>query len=407
MSAAVTESHSSWPARASRTSVAIAPAPASSAVRRAVGVAELAREQLGQHAAERAALGDLRDQLGGGVPEHDAAVGIGGDDRVGDAPEDRRDAVLLARRPPRRGARCGAPPRPSSRTPRAPRPRRRAGAAGAGRRSPACPARRRRRSRSARRPSSRSRPRSTGSSGASRPSAARSSSATGREVASTSAASTSLTGSRSPPRLSTGAPSAARRTSSSSSSRRRAQASAPSRLTACATICAQHRARVEVGREQGADALQLARRRARAALGLLQLHALDGGGRRHAQALGERHVGVVELARAPPQQRDDAGGGARALVRDRHGQQRGARHAAALLGRDARVAAEAARGDDAALAQRQQLEADRRRARARRARPRARPRGARGPRRRPASGAPRARATRAARRCCGPWRARR
>ena len=54
-------------------------------------------------------------------------------------------------------------------------------------------------------------------------------------------------------------------------------------------------------------------------------------------------------------------------MRDRHGEQRGAGHAAALLGRDAGVAAETARGDDAALAQGQQLEADRRGARAREA----------------------------------------
>ena len=53
------------------------------------------REQLGEHAAERAALGDLRDLLGRGVPEQDAAVRVGGDDGVGDAPEDRRDAILL------------------------------------------------------------------------------------------------------------------------------------------------------------------------------------------------------------------------------------------------------------------------------------------------------------------------
>ena len=123
----------------------------------------------------------------------------------------------------------------------------------------------------------------------------------------------------------------------------------------------QHRARIEVGGEQRADALQLARGRARAPLGLLQLDALDGRGRGHAEALGERDVGVVELARAPPQQRHDARRRARAVVADRHREQRGARHAPALLGRHARVAAETAGGDDAALAQRQQLEADRRR----------------------------------------------
>ena len=130
---------------------------------------------------------------------------------------------------------------------------------------------------------------------------------------------------------------------------------------------AQHRARIEVGGEQRADALQLARGRRCAALGLLELHALDRGGRGHAQALGERDVGIVELARAAPQERHDAGRGACAVVADRHREQRGARHAPALLRRDARIAAEPARGDDAALAQRQQLEPDRRRAGAREA----------------------------------------
>ena len=95
MSAAVTESHSSWPARESRTSVAMAPA-GEHALGRAVAVAELTRQELGQHATERAALG-ICVSLGGRVPEHDATFRVGCDDGIGDAPEDRRNAVLLAR----------------------------------------------------------------------------------------------------------------------------------------------------------------------------------------------------------------------------------------------------------------------------------------------------------------------
>ena len=69
MSAAVTESQSSWPARASRTSVAIAPAPASMPWAEWSASPSSLVSSSASCAAERAALGDLRDLLGGRVPE--------------------------------------------------------------------------------------------------------------------------------------------------------------------------------------------------------------------------------------------------------------------------------------------------------------------------------------------------
>ena len=78
---------------------------------------------------------------------------------------------------------------------------------------------------------------------------------------------------------------------------------------------AQDRARLEVGREQRGDALQLARERARAVLGLLQRGALERGDGRLLQALGEREVGVAEGARRVPGDGHHARPLARAVAR--------------------------------------------------------------------------------------------
>ena len=65
--------------------------------RDAVGVAELAAQELAELAPEHPPRAHARDALGGRVPARDAVVGVGRHDRVGDLGEDRLARVLLLR----------------------------------------------------------------------------------------------------------------------------------------------------------------------------------------------------------------------------------------------------------------------------------------------------------------------
>ena len=58
---------------------------------------ERALEHLGRRTAERVGPRHARDPLGGGVPQHDVAVAVDGDDPVGDVREDREAPFLLER----------------------------------------------------------------------------------------------------------------------------------------------------------------------------------------------------------------------------------------------------------------------------------------------------------------------
>ena len=103
---------------------------------------------------------------------------------------------------------------------------------------------------------------------------------------------------------------------------------------------AQHGGRVEVGGDQAADALQLLRAAAGAALGGQHLGALDGGGSGGRQVPGELEVLVRHGARLAPRHAEHGLRATRAARPDRHaerGAMTGLGHGVALGGRHAAV----------------------------------------------------------------------
>ena len=353
------ESQISRPPRSRRISIgALVPAAAAASAARAdaVGVAELAAQELAELAAEHPSRPQARDALGGRVPARDAVVGVGGHDRVGDLGEDRLARVLLLRhalvqervsqRDRRRaGQRGQAVDLVGAEAARACARRRRARPGS--RRPPSARARRGRRrvprrGRSARRPRA-GRPRGRRSRPAPDPRASRRRSgrcASERRTESSSEAS----------------PSTARGDQLAALEQAQRARVGREQVGGLGHDLAQHRARLEVGGEQGRDALQLARERARAVLGLLERGALERSDRRLLQALGEGEIGVAEGARRVPGDGHDARPLAGPIARERHAQKR-PRAEPLVLGRiEAGIRRGAACGDHAALVGRETLE---------------------------------------------------